>query len=273
MKSIKPSVILPFLIVLAFSACTNRPKTTVRDDFAEFYNAAHVVGSFVLYDQKNDAYITYNPEQLNRMFTPASTFKICNSLIALETGVIADENAVLKWDSVPKSNPEWNCDQDMKYAIRKSTVWFYQELARRVGAKRMKSWLDTLQYGNADTAGGVDKFWLSGNLRINPEQQINFLRGLHDEALPISKRSMDIVKKIMIVEDTLGYVMRAKSGWGFQDKTEIGWYVGYLETNDNVYYFVNCIQAPEFVANDMAKLFSAGRKEIVFDILKRLKLR
>ncbi len=83
-------------------------------------------------------------------------------------------------------------------------------------------------YGNADTSGGIDKFWLTGGLRITPEQQINFLRRLHDNKLPFSQRSMDIVKNIMIAKDTLGCIVRAKTGWGDQDDLNIGWYVGYV---------------------------------------------
>ena len=85
----------------------------------------------------------------------------------------------------------------------------------------MKYWLDKVNYGNADTSGGIDKFWLSSELRITPEQQIDFLRRLHDNKLPFSQRSMDIVKKIMIAKDTLGYVVRGKTGWGEQDNINI----------------------------------------------------
>ena len=164
--------------------------------------------------------------------------------------------------------PAWNQDQDLKSAFKNSTVWYYQELARRVGGERMKYWLDKANYGNADTSGGIDKYWLTGGLRITPEQQIDFLRRLHDNKLPFSQRSMDIVKDIMIAKDTLDYVVRAKTGWGEQDDTNIGWYVGYVETTDNVYYFANCIQT----ADSEKKDFVRARTEIVYQILNELKL-
>jgi len=79
---------------------------------------------------------------------------------------------------------------------------------------------------------------------------------------------MDIVKKIMIAKDTLNYKLSAKTGWSSQNNKEIGWYVGYLETSDNVYFFSNCIQTENEDNEDFAK----ARKEIVFSIFKDLKL-
>lgn len=259
-----------FLILIAFglSTCKQQQATEIRDDFKKFYDQYKVDGSFVLYNQSEDKCIFYNQSQFKQPFIPASTFKICNSLIGLETGVIKDENFIIPWDSVPRRVPAWNKDQDLKTAFKNSTVWYYQELARRVGGEKMKYWLDKANYGNADTSGGIDKFWLSGGLRITPEQQIDFLKRLHDNTLPFSQRSMDIVKSIMIAKDTLGYVVRAKTGWGEQDNKEIGWYVGYIEKGDDVYYFANCIQTTDSENKDFAR----ARIDIVYQIIDELKL-
>ncbi|MGB5287447.1 MAG: class D beta-lactamase [Ignavibacteriaceae bacterium] len=255
-------------IFLAFSSYDQPQTTETRNDFKKYYDNFNVEGSFVLYDQSNDKFIFYNQSQYKQEFTPASTFKICNSLIGLETGVIKDEFFIIPWDSVIRQVSVWNEDHNLKTAFKYSTVWYYQELARRVGGEKMKYWLDKVNYGNADTSGGIDKFWLSSELRITPEQQIDFLRRLHDNKLPFSQRSMDIVKKIMIAKDTLGYVVRGKTGWGEQDNINIGWYVGYLKTKDNVYYFVNCIQTTNFNNKEFAK----ARIDIVYQIFDDLKL-
>jgi beta-lactamase class D len=256
------------LTVSGLAGCKQQQSVEIRNDFRKYYDRFNVEGSFVLYDPMEDKYIVYNREQTTQQFTTASTFKICNSLIGLETGVIKDENFVIPWDSVVRQYPGWNSDHDLKTAFKNSTVWYYQELARRVGGQQMKHWLDTAQYGNADTSGGIDKFWLQGGLRITPMQQIDFLRRLHDNKLPFSQRSMDIVKKIMIAKDTLDYVVRAKTGWGIQDNKNIGWYVGYLETKDNVYYFANCIQT----GDNSNKDFVRARIDITYMILDELKL-
>jgi beta-lactamase class D len=222
----------------------------------------------VLYEPQQEQTFLYHPELMNRAFTPASTFKICNSLIGLETKVIPDQNFVIPWDNVQRSVPAWNMDQDMKTAFRNSTVWYYQELARRVGARRMQAWINHCGYGNADTTGGIDQFWLTGGLRITPLQQISFLQLLHDNQLPFSQHNMGIVKEMMIVRDTSGYVLRAKTGWGFQDGSQIGWYVGYLEKESKVYYFSNLIMTNDSENPD----FAIARTEIVYDVLDKLKI-
>jgi beta-lactamase class D len=257
------------IAVFSLTNCIQKQKSFIREDFKKYYDQYQVEGSFVLYDQKNDQFICYNQEQTRQPFIPASTFKICNSLIGLETGVISDENFIIPWDSVIRQVPAWNSDQDLKTAFKNSTVWYYQELARRVGGRQMKYWLEKANYGNADTTGRIDMFWLSGGLRISPIQQIDFLKRLHDNKLPFSQRSMDIVKNIMVAESTKDYVLRAKTGWSEQDNKNIGWYVGYLETKDNVYYFANCIQTSNVNNIDFAK----SRKEIVYSILNDLKLK
>jgi beta-lactamase class D len=264
----KHTILLLTLAVFGLTACKQKQATDIRDDFKKYYDQFHVDGSFVLYDQQNDKYIYYNQEQTKQTFTPASTFKICNSLIGLETGVITDENFVIPWDSVIRQNPNWNTDHNLKTAFKNSTVWYYQELARRVGGQQMKYWLDKANYGNADTSGDIDKFWLTGRLRISPEQQIDFLKRLHDNQLPFSQRSVDIVKIIMLAKDTLDYVVRAKTGWGGQDNKDVGWFVGYLETKDKVYYFANCIQSADLNNKD----FANARIDIVYLILADLKL-
>lgn len=268
MTTAKQTVLLFTIAVFGLAACRLKQTTEIRTDFIKYYDQYNVEGSFVLYDPQDNKYIFYNQDQFEQTFSPASTYKICNSLIGLETEVIKDENFVIPWDSITRNNPNWNADQDLKTAFKNSTVWYYQELARRVGKQQMKYWLDKTNYGNADTSGGIDNFWLTGGLRISPRQQIDFLKRLHDNKLPFSQRSVDIVKNIMIAKDTLDYVLRAKTGWGHQDNKDVGWYVGYLETKDNVYYFANCIQSSDLNNKD----FANARIDIVYLILNDLKL-
>jgi beta-lactamase class D len=257
-------------------SCSNGKKKSelkikldvVRNDFEELFNQNEVTGSFVLYDENNDLFTFVNQAQFQTEFTPASTFKICNSLIGLETGVIKDQDFVIKWDNVVRQRPEWNADHDLKTAFKNSTVWYYQELARRVGGDKMKFWLNKCNYGNTDTTGGIDCFWLTGGLRITPEKQVDFLRKLKNNQLPFSQRSMDITKEIMISKDTLNYVLRTKTGWGEDENQMVGWYVGYMEKEDNTYYFATCIQTTDF--DD--PIFAKKRIDITNKILGELNL-
>jgi beta-lactamase class D len=236
-------------------------------DYFKYFDQYNVTGSFVMYNMNDSSYFEIDQARCNKRFTPASTFKIFNSLVGLETGVIADENFVLEWDSVKRNVPEWNKSQDMKTAFKNSTVWYYQELARRVGETKMKYYIKLAQYGNMDISGGIDQFWLTGNLRISQEEQIELLKKLYTDSLPFSKHSQEIVKKIMLREDTLGYKLRAKTGWGVQDSTDIGWYVGWVEKDKNVYFFATNIES-----KNPGNSFPAARIEITKDILRELKV-
>jgi beta-lactamase class D len=264
-KSKKNYALLVAILFISLVSFKRTSKSIVRDDLKRYYDAYKVNGSFILFNENEDTYTYYNQSQTQTPFTPASTFKICNSLIALENGTVDNEHVVLKWDGKERQLPVWNKDTDMKEAFKSSTVWYYQELARRTGNEKMQYWLNKAKYGNADMTGGIDAFWLTGNLRISPFEQIEFLKKLHDDQLPFSKRSMHIVKDIMINKDTLGCIIRGKLGAGKQNEQYVGWYVGYVTTKTNTYYFSNCIQSLERVPD-----FNAARTNIVYDVLKEL---
>ncbi|KAM3109766.1 class D beta-lactamase [Phormidesmis sp. 146-33] len=215
-------------------------------DFGRHFQELGVEGSIMIYDSKSDRVFQHNPQRNTTAFLPASTFKILNSLIALETGVISDELAILTWDGVSRKIPAWNRDLNMREAIKLSAIWFYQVLARRVGHDRMQQWVSKVGYGNQKigSSDDIDKFWLQGKLQITPQEQIQFLRRLYKNDLPFSKRLLSIVKDIMIMEKTPDYTITGKTGWvGVADDVmpKIGWYVGYLEKGENVYFFATNI--------------------------------
>lgn len=259
------------LLLLPLIGCKNEKQMVVNETWKQYYDNYQLSGSFILFDPLNQTKFIYNPAQQDSMFTPASTFKICNTLIGLETAVITDEHFTIPWDSITR-NPVWDSDHNLIDAFANSTVWYYQEVARRIGAERMKHWLDTLQYGNRDTSGGIDKFWLEGGLLISPTQQINFLSRFYHQELPVSPRSMSITKKIMLDSAYLDTKIYGKTGWGGQDGKEIGWFVGFIEKGNKVYFFSNCVQSTSALMEDLnhAIQFDKSRKEITYKIIFEL---
>ncbi|MCE3294671.1 MAG: class beta-lactamase [Crocinitomicaceae bacterium] len=257
------------LCVLAFFHMSTAQEFETRESFGQYYEKYKLQGSFVVLDGKSGKYTVYNKEQVSHPFTPASTFKICNSLIGLETGVIRDENFVIKWDSVKRWSESWNKDHTLKEAFKNSTVWYYQELARRVGGERMAYWLNKADYGNKDTSGGIDMFWLNASLRITPLEQIDFLQKLYKQELPFSRRNMEIVKQIMFIDEKDGVKLYGKTGWGFQDKLDIGWFIGFVETKDKVYFFANCVQT----ADEKHPDFLNARRQMALEMLDELGIR
>ncbi len=231
-------------------------------DMKKYFDEYNVKGSFVMYDLNADKYFYYDSARCKTRFTPASTFKIPNSIIGLETGVIADENFIIKWDST-KSRETCDHDLTLKDAIKYSCVWYYKELARRVGADRMQQMLDKFDYGNKDITSGVDKFWLEGSMKISQQEQIGFLKKVYKYELPVQKRSIDILKNIIVLDSNSSYIMRAKTGWGVENNNDIGWLVGWVEKNGNAYFFAVNIESDKEVPG-----FGEARMKITEKILK-----
>ncbi len=214
------------------------------------------VGAFVLYDMKRDRYIRHNEARCRTRFSPKSTFKIPNSLIGLETNVIRDADFVIGWNRAkyppqPNWNQEpfihWGRDHTLRSAFKHSVVWYYRELALRVGEERMKRHVAALDYGNEQVSGAVNDFWLNDSLKISADEQVEFLKRFYDGRLPVSSGAVNIVKEILVTEQTPEYKLSAKTGGGSVGAdVYIGWYVGYLETKGNVYFFATNVEGASF---------------------------
>lgn len=199
--------------------------------------AWHDATMIVLGNSANQKFV-YNARRSKQRFLPASTFKIPNSLIGLETKVIADENFVIKWDGINRDNKEWNRDHSLATAIKYSVVPYYQELARRVGRENYVKIFSEFDYGNKTIGDKIDLFWLDCSLKISAEEQIIFLKNFYEYKIPFSKRNIDIVKKIISEEKYEHSILKFKTGTGRkEDKTWIAWLVGYVERKNNTYFF------------------------------------
>ncbi|WP_233562372.1 penicillin-binding transpeptidase domain-containing protein, partial [Sorangium cellulosum] len=216
-------------------------RTEVDEGGAALLRAEGVDGAFVLLDAARGVTHVVNPDRAAAGYMPASTFKIPNTIIGLETGVIPDERFSLRWNGVKRSIPDWNRDHDLASAMKHSVFWFYQEVARRIGPERMKAHLDAFGYGNRDISGGIDWFWLTGGLRITPHEQVDFQRRLHAGALPCSPRSLDIVKRIIVLEQTPAYTLRGKTGLAVDERTTTGWLVGSVERGADTYFYATVL--------------------------------
>lgn len=236
---------------------------TVRADsqLAKLFNDRHVNGTIIISSLDGKTQYLFNEKRSQKRLLPASTFKIPNTLIVLTEGAITDEKEVIKWDGKDRGWSAWNKDQSLETAFPVSCVWFYQELAKRVGNERYLSHLNRMDYGNGKTGPEVTKFWLNGDLKISAVEQIEFLKKLYKGELPFKKGHVQILKKIMIIEEKPGYVLRAKTGWAMRINHQHGWYVGYVETNGQVWFFA--------VNLDIKKKSDAAyRKEITMEALK-----
>jgi len=266
-------VILFSLILLTFDLFGQSIDTAKIKSYFGTY-----VGGFSIYNIKTGKSIQYNPAQCKQRFSPCSTFKIPNSLIGLETGVIPDTSFVIKYDSAlhPK-DPEllktepfkyWYKDLSLKNAFKYSSVWYYQELARRIGQERMQKYVEYFDYGNSDITSGIDSFWLCGSLEISINEQIEFLKQLYLSDFEFSEKTINAVKSIMLYETKPNYKLYGKTGGGncLNNKT-IGWYVGFVETDSGASIF-----AMNVIVNGFDDLKNNYRIELTKKILKDLKI-
>ena len=235
---------------------TGATREATPADLASYFKP-FPAGAFVLYDLKHDRYLRHNEARCRERFSPFSTFKIPNSLIGLDSGVITDAEFRIKWDAkkYPAHDQDtlpfsaWWQDQTLRTALKRSVVWYYRELALRVGERRMKEYVQRLHYGNEDASGPVNNFWLNSSLKISADEQVDFLRRFYKEELPVSKRSISIVREILTLEETPEYKLSGKTGGGpLGEERFLGWFVGYVETKENTYFFATEIEGPTYVS-------------------------
>lgn len=240
------------------------PLRALEDRALERFLSAHAArGVVALLDDESSSARCSDRAACERAVLPASTFKLANSIIGLETGVIPNAEFVIPWDHVQRSSA-WDRDLSMRAALRESAVWYYQELARRVGLARMRDWVGKLEYGNQQVGEVVDRFWLDGPLAISPLGQLDFMRKLARARLPISERTRWIVLDISKLGELDGQVLRGKTGWGNVGKAdELGWFVGFTEAHGHYRYVAVLL----FKAPDQSD-FLQVRRQIAEEVLR-----
>lgn len=251
-------------IILVFGACA---VNNVEEDTSlkTYFDEYKVEGTFAMFDNSRGQHVIYNLKRDTMRFTPASTFKIVNALIALQTGRITSDSSVIKWDGVERSNPEWNKDLRLVDAFKVSAVPHFQQLARSVGRDTMRAWLDSVNYGNEKMGTSVDSFWLDNSLKISADAQVWLVKMLYFKQLPFRASVQEQVKKMMIKENNTAYQLAYKTGWGKTDEgNELGWVVGWIEENRHVYFFAMNFETPNH-AIDMVKV----RENILKNILTK----
>lgn len=237
--------------------------TVVRDDLLSVFDRAGVKGTFVLLDVDRGRTTVVDRRRAEHRTIPASTFKIPHSLIALETGAVKDENEVIPYGGQPQPFPEWEKDMNLRDAVKASNVPVFQTLARRIGLKRERQWLNRLGYGNREVGTVVEHFWLRGPLEISPVEQTRWLSRLAGQKLPASKDNQRTVRDLLKIEQKDGYTLYAKTGWDMTSKPNVGWYVGWVERGGRTHTFALTIDVK--ADGDTGK-----RVPLVRDLLQRL---
>jgi beta-lactamase class D len=245
---------------IAMMACGRDPSaasSTERADLEAVFAENGLAGTFVLYDVAADHLTLVDGKRAGRRFVPASTFKIANTIIALETGVVKDENEIIPYGGQPQPFKTWEKDMSMREAIALSAVPIYQELARRIGLDRYREWLARLDFGNRQTGTIVDTFWLDGPLEISAVEEARFAARLAQQKLDASTRSQSIARDIIRLESRDGKILYGKTGWRFSSAPNLGWWTGWVEQNGKISAFSLNMDMP--AATDAPKRVAIGK--------------
>jgi bla regulator protein BlaR1 len=266
------------IICMIYFGCTStsqkKTMTFLEMDLGSYFEEYD--GVFVLLNQHSDEFLVYNKEKIDTQASPCSTFKIINALIGLDVGVLVDENTLFAWDGTDYKSNIWNQDQTLSSAIVNSSFWCFQENAKKVGLDTMQDYLNRLNYGNRDISGGLTQFWEQSSLKISPIEQVEILCRIYAYSSPFSQESTDIVKNILVISSENGIILSGKTGSGLKDRGRfipkdkndayiIGWFVGVVEKEDNMYFFATKIEGDK-------NAYGGKAKEITIKILKDIKV-
>ena len=221
------------LIVLIFAL----PAIAEDSTIAALLARQQLQGSMVISSLNSGQIFVHDDSRADQRFTVASTFKILNTLIALQEGVVADKNSRFIWDGQTRSIASWNQDQTLENAFQRSCVWCYQQLAEKIGAQKYREYLHNIGFGQLKEPFDSTIFWLDGSLQISAREQVTFLKQLYMRTLPFSPAAYDTLQAIMQGEKTVEYTLYAKTGLAGGMTPKIGWYVGYVETANDVWFF------------------------------------
>lgn len=250
---------LTFLVLAAFftSSITAQNNQNIKNIFAKY----GVDGCFVLYNQEADSSLIYNDKLSHTGYLPASTFKIPHALIALEEGLVSTSTDTIKWNGHEWSHAAWNKDQTLGSSLKYSCIWVYFGFAEQLGIDKYYDYVNAFDYGNKNLTGPPTRFWLVGDFKISAIQQVEFIKQFYNYKLPVHKENIDIIKNIILLEQTESYSFYGKTGGTDIGENEyIMWLVGFVETIDNVYFY-----ALNFTTNDFNK-----NKQKRYDITKEV---
>ena len=221
-------------------------------------------GSFVLYDNHLDSWKIYNLEEANKRIPPDSTYKIYDALLGLESGIITPEHSSMAWNGEHFSYSAWENDQDLNSAMQNSVNWYFQTMDSQLGLNKIQEFLNEIEYGNQTTSSNLKLYWSDFSLKISPIEQVELLKKFNTNGFHLHSQNVLSVKNAIKIVGTSDGTFYGKTGTGCIDGQDInGWFIGYIETSDNIYYFATNIQSESNATGKKAL-------EITSAILKKL---
>lgn len=258
----------PFLSTYAADEAYYRLDTSQENisypDLSSYFGTYD--GCFVLYDAKSDAWNIFNPERAALRLSPDSTYKIYDALFALEEGIITPEDSFIAWNRETYPFSAWNNDQTLQSAMAGSVNWYFESLDEQLGSAAVFHYIRKIGYGNENIRGAFPTYWMESSLKISPIEQVEFLTKLYGNSFDFEDENIDALKDAIRLSSHDGTTLYGKTGTGRVDGQDVnGWFVGFVETNDQTYFFATNIGADENATGSSAA-------EITMEILRDVKI-
>ncbi len=229
---------IPLLSALLLAGVSGAVETREEPGWGRFFENRKLPGTMVVLDEAKGVMHVWNTKRAETPFSPASTFKIPNALIALDPKVVKDLDEVIPYGGTKEFIKEWERDMNLREAMKLSNVAVFHQVARRIGMERMRAKLIAFDYGNKETGDDIgQRFWLTGPLKISAIGQVEFLTKLAKGRLPVSAESVAQVKALIRYGEKNGAVIYAKTGWVGRQEPQTGWWVGWVEKDGNIFPF------------------------------------
>ena len=203
-----------------------------------------ITGCAVLYSPSEHKYSLYNKDMAEQEVSPYSTFKIISTLIGLHNDIIKDETSTMNYDGTQYPNPEWNENLTLQKAFQTSCIWYFHQIINNVGEQEVKKELSELEYGNCDVSAWegsninpykeLNGFWLGSSLKISPYEQVEVLSKIFEGKSFYDSQNVEILKKIMLIEDEQEKKVYGKTGSGTNGEA---WFIGFTEKGQQREYF------------------------------------
>lgn len=227
---------------------------TVYEDLSTYFDRYEgYEGSFVLYDLQEEQYNIYNKDNSTLRVSPNSTYKIYSALFALESKIITRNENSMKWNGESYPYQDWNQHQNLFTALENSVTWYFQQLDKHIQTENIQSYLDRMRYGNRDLSGGIEDYWLESSLKISPIEQVQTLKNFYTNQYEFDDKNIQFIKDAMKLESKDSATLYGKTGTGTVNERNVnGWFIGYVEANNHVYFFATNIASDDHANGSIA---------------------
>ena len=258
----------PILSVYAAEVSHYQWKTSSENisytDFSAYFGEYE--GSFVLYDSENNSWSIYDIDHATLRAAPDSTYKIYDALFGLEEGVITPEDSFIPWNGKNYPFEAWNADQNLQSAMTSSVNWYFQAIDEQLGMTSVYNYIQKIGYGNKNISGDLSAYWLESSLKISPIEQVELLIKLQNNSFGFSPENIKAVKDAIRLSSSEAGTLYGKTGTGRVDGQDVnGWFIGFIETANNTFFFSANIAADGDAAG-------SGAAKITMSILSDLNI-